>query len=348
MKRDSRKLSSAEQLLQRQNAVNMFFEEGYSKTDIALALGASRQNVCRWCDLYEEGGPDALQLGRRGRRPGEQAKLSWTQCGNIVTIIREKTPDQLRMPFVLWTAAAVRDLIQRKFKITFHIRTVRKYLKKWGFTPQKPIKKAWQQSGPAVKRWLEDEYPAIAKQAKDEGATIYWVDEVGATNQVNAHRGYAPKGETPELKKSGKKYRINMISAVTNKGELRFMCYTATMTQSKFILFLSKLVKTTEGPVVVITDNLPVHHGKRVKSWVEEQPNLRLEFIPGYSPELNADEYLNRDLKKNVNTRRMPRNLAELKANVISFMRSIQKQPERIMSYFKGRHIAYAGQDSCI
>ena len=170
---------------------------------------------------------------------------------------------------------------------------MRKYLKKWGFTPQKPIKKAWQQSGPAVKRWLEEEYPAIAKQAKNEGATIYWVDEVGATNQVNAQRGYAPKGETPELKKSGKKYRINMISAVTNKGELRFMCYTATMTQSKFILFLSKLVKTTEGPVVVITDNLPVHHGKRVKSWVEEQPNLRLEFIPGYSPELNADEYLN-------------------------------------------------------
>ena len=118
MKRDGRKLSSAEQLLQRQNAVNMFFEEGYSKTDIALALGASRQNVCRWCDLYEEGGPEALQLGRRGRRPGEQAKLSWTQCGNIVTIIREKTPDQLRMPFVLWTAAAVRDLIHRKFVTT--------------------------------------------------------------------------------------------------------------------------------------------------------------------------------------------------------------------------------------
>ena len=136
VKRDGRKLSSAEQLLQRQNAVNMFFEEGYSKTDIALALGASRQNVCRWCDLYEEGGPDALQLGRRGRRPGEQAKLSWTQCGNVVTIIREKTPDQLRMPFVLWTAAAVRDLIQRKFKITFHIRTVRKYLKRWS-SPKK-------------------------------------------------------------------------------------------------------------------------------------------------------------------------------------------------------------------
>jgi transposase len=313
MKRDGRKLSSAEQLLQRQNAVNMFFEEGYTKTAIASALGASRNNVSRWCALYEAGGMEALGLGRRGRRPNEQAKLSWAQCGNIVRTIQDRTPDQLRMPFALWTAAAVRDLIHARFQVTLHIRTARKYLKKWGFTPQKPVKKSWQQSDPAVRRWLEEDYPEISRAAKRKGATIYWVDEVGATNQVNAQRGYAPKGETPELRKSGKKYRVNMVSAVTNKGELRFMCYTATMTQSKFILFLSKLLKSTDGPVVAITDNLPVHHGKRVKAWVAQQPGLELEFIPSYSPELNADEYLNRDLKKNVNARRMPRNLSEMK-----------------------------------
>jgi len=321
----------------------MFFEEGYTKTDISVALGVSRQNVNRWCNLYEEGGLEALKLGRRGRRPWEQAKLTWIQCGNLVTIIRDNTPDQLRMPFVLWTAAAVRDLINTKFGIMLPVRTVRKYLFKWGFTPQKPVKKAWQQSDPAVKKWLENAYPDIARRAKDQGATIYWVDEVGATNQANSQRGYALKGKTPELKHSGKKYRINMISAVTNKGEMRFMCYTSTMTQSKFILFLSKVSESTDGPVVVITDNLPVHHGKRVKHWVSTQEGtLVLEFIPSYSPELNADEYLNRDLKKNVNAKRMPKNLTELKANVISFMRSIQKQPARIIKYFSGKHIAYA------
>lgn len=343
MKRDGRKLSSAQQLLQRQNAVRMFFEEGLTKTQIAQLLGVSRPNVNKWCNLYEEGGEEALELGRRGRRPGEQAKLSWTQCGNIVSIIRDNTPDQIQMPFVLWTAAAVRDLIITKFGVTFHIRTVRKYLKKWGFTPQKPIKKAWQQNNLAVKRWLEQEYPEIAKKAKKQGATIYWVDEVGATNQANSQRGYAPKGKTPELQKSGKKYRINMISAVSNKGEVRFMCYTSSMTQLKFILFLSKLMKSTDTPVVVITDNLSVHHGKRVKKWVSDREDLELKFIPSYSPELNADEYLNRDLKKNVNAKRMPKNLSELKENVISFMRSIQKQPSRVMSYFLGRHIKYAG-----
>ena len=211
-----------------------------------------------------------------------------------------------------------------------------------GFTPQKPVKKPWQQSNPAVKKWLKEEYPAIAKRARSQKATIYWVDEVGATNQVNSERGYAPRGQTPELRKSGRKFRINMISAVTNKGALRFMCYTSTMTQSKFILFLSKLAASTDGPVIAITDNLSVHHGKRVRAWVEKQEDFTLEFIPSYSPELNPDEYLNRDLKRNVNARRMPRNLSELKENVMSFMLSIQKQPARIMSYFNSRHITYA------
>ena len=134
-----------------------------------------------------------------------------------------------------------------------------------------------------------------------------------------------------------------MISGVTNKGQVRFMCYTARMTQLKFILFLSKLIKTNNGPVIVITDNLSVHHGKRVVAWIEEhKAEIELEFIPSYSPELNADEYLNRDLKKNVNSKKAPGTVAELKANISSFMHSIQKQPERVMKYFTGKHIKYA------
>ena len=134
-----------------------------------------------------------------------------------------------------------------------------------------------------------------------------------------------------------------MISAVTNRGQLRFMCYTSSMTQSKFILFLARLVQSSDVPVIVITDNLSVHHGKRVAAWVKEhEEEIELEFIPSYSPELNADEYLNRDLKKNVNATKTPRTTAELKANIISFMRSLQKQSERVMKYFTGKHIKYA------
>jgi transposase len=321
----------------------MVHEQGFTKLEAALALGVTRQNVGRWCRLYEDGGYEALKLGRRGRRPEEQAKLQGWQCGVIVRLITDNTPDQLRMPFVLWTAVAVRDLISEKYDITLAVRTVRRYLQKWGFTPQKPIRKAWQQNSAAVEKWLEEQYPEIAKRAKAKGATIYWVDETGVTNHANSQRGYSPTGKTPVLKQNGAKRKVNMISGVTNKGQVRFMCYTARMTQLKFILFLSKLIKSNNGPVIVITDNLSVHHGKRVVAWVKEHKGeIELEFIPSYSPELNADEYLNRDLKKNVNSKKAPGTVAELKANISSFMYSIQKQPERVMKYFTGKHIKYA------
>jgi transposase len=321
----------------------MVCEQGFSKLEAALAHGVTRQAVGKWVNLYNEGGWEALKLGRRGRKPGEQSKLKPHQCATIVSLITDRTPDQLKMPFVLWTAAAVRDLVEDRFGILMPVRSIRRYLQKWEFTPQKPIRKAWQQNSEAVRIWLEETYPKIAERAKEKGAAIYWVDETGVTNQANSQKGYAPKGKTPILRQNGTKRRVNMISGVTNRGEVRFMCYTATMTQSKFILFLSKLMKSTDGPVIVITDNLSVHHGKNVKAWVAKQKGeIELEFIPSYSPELNADEYLNRDLKKNVNSKKTPGTVSELKANVISFMRSLQKQPGRVIKYFTSRHIKYA------
>ena len=299
MKRDARKLSSQEQLLLRQSVVRMVWEEGFTKAEAKRALGLSMHAVVKAVKLYEEGGWEALELGRRGRRKGEQAKLQESQCANIIESITDHTPDQLKLPFVLWTAAAVRDLVKERFGVLLPVRTMRKYLRRWQFTPQKPLRKAWQQSSAEVERWLQESYPAIAKRAKARKATLYWVDETGITNQANSQRGYAPTGQTPVLRQSGTKRKLNLISGVTNKGEVRFMCYTATMTQLKFILFLSKLLKSTDGPVVVITDNLRVHHGKKVANWVKAQGGkIELEFIPSYSPELNADEYLNRDLKK--------------------------------------------------
>lgn len=342
-KRDARKLSTEAQFEIRVCAVRMVCNEGFGKLEAADALGVTRQNVGRWVKLYEEGGMTALELGRRGRRAGEKMKLSGWQCAVVVNLIRDNTPDQLKLPFVLWTAAAVRDLISDRFAITLPLRSMRRYLKRWGFTPQKPVRKAHRQNSESVRKWLEEEYPRIAKRAKQRGAEIYWVDETGITNHANSQRGYAPSGKTPELRQEGTTRKINMISGVSNRGSVRFMCYTSTMTQAKFILFLGRLAQSVDGPVIVITDNLRVHHGKKVAAWIENtQYDIELEFIPGYSPELNPDEYLNRDLKKNVNARRMPSTTSELKANVISFMRSIQKQADRVLKYFSSRHVAYA------
>lgn len=324
------------------SAVRMVFEQSYTQRKAAEALGVSRQEVNSWCRKYEKRGWDALKARRRGRRPGEQSKLSGWQCASIVRIITDRMPDQLKLPFVLWTRAAVRDLIADRYGITLSLAAISNYLRKWGFTAQRPVRKAYEQNQRAVTEWIEKDYPAVAARARKEGATIFWADEGKVTNEVHAGKSFAPRGRTPVVRESAKKIKLNHISAVTNRGEMRFMTYTSTMTQAKFILFLARLVESHERKVYLISDNLRVHHGKKVKAWTAERKELiELFHIPSYSPELNPDEYLNRDLKTNVHGKRAPRTFAELKANVISFMRFLQKTPGRVMKYFASPKVAY-------
>ena len=342
MKTDARSLSSEQQKLLRIKAVDMVFQHGMSRRRVAKVLGVSRAHVAKWCRAYEEGGYPALELGRRGRRPGEQAALKPWQCATIVNLITDRTPDQLKMPFVLWTRAAVRDLIHERFSIMLAIRTVGDYLKRWGLTPQKPVERAYERNPKAIAKWLEEEYPKIQRQAKQEGATILWGDETNVQNHANHGRSYSPAGETPVVQKRGKKLKINMISAVSNKGEVRFMTYTGKMNQKRFIDFLQRLCKSGKK-ILLIVDNLSVHHGKEVKRWLADNLEpVELFFLPSYSPDLNPDEYLNRDLKANVNAKSTPRTSVELKGNVISFMRRLQKTPARVIKYFQSRHIKYA------
>lgn len=314
-----------------------------SKRKVANLLGVSRTHVGKWCRLYEQGGYAALEIGKRGRRPDEQLRLQPWQCAVIVNLIRDRMPDQLKMPFVLWTRAAVRDLIAERFGITLAVRTVGDYLARWGMTPQKPVERAYQRNPKAIQKWLEEDFPKLKEQAKKDGATILWADETGIQNTANCGRSYAPPGQTPTVRVDGKRLKINMISAVGNRGDVRFMLYEGKMNQGRFIQFLQRVVASFDQKVVLIVDNLRVHHGKLVKAWVEKNADsIELYFIPSYSPELNPDEYLNRDLKKNVNSRTTPRTQAELKANVLSFMRMLQKIPARVKLYFSSRHIEYA------
>jgi len=342
-KDDARSITSEEQHLLRIRGVDMVFKQGFSKRAAAKALGVSRQHLTKWCQSFEEGGYEALKLGRRGRRPVESRLLKPHQCASIVKTIKDKTPDQIKMPFVLWERVAVRELIARRFGITLALRTITDYLKRWGMTAQRPVERAYERSDKAVSKWLEEEYPAIKARALKEGATILWSDETGVQNSANNGRSFSPKGKTPVTRKQGKPLRTNMISAISNKGKVRFMIYDGKMNQQMFIKFLERLIKTSCKKIFLIVDNLKVHHGKLVKQWVDTRSDLiEIFYIPSYSPELNPDEYLNRDLKKNVNRSTVPRNKDDLKANLLSFMRMIQKTPQRVVKYFSSSYIKYA------
>lgn len=342
MSQKSPRGSKEQQEIIRKKAFNLF-SKNWKNKDIIKALGVSHGAVSNWRKKYKELGKNAFKNQTRGVKSGTKGLLTPKQEKLIQKLIIDKEPNQLKLPFILWTRDAVRQLIEHELKIKIATRTVGTYLKKWGFTAQRPIKRAYRRNDKKVEKWLKDEYPSIKKQAKKEGAEIHWGDETGCVSLPVNIKGYAPKGETPVLRHPTTKFRINMISTLTNQGKVRFMIYEEKMTAELFIKFLKKLIKDSQRTIYLILDNLKVHRAYKVKAWAEEnEDKIKLFYLPPYCPDLNPDEYLNCDLKTNANKKSIPKNKDELKKNTIGFMRSIQKQPERVKKYFLHESINYA------
>jgi len=212
--------------------------------------------------------------------------LSKEQEKRIQKAIVDKEPDQLKLPFALWTRIAVQQLIKELFGINMPIRTVGEYLKRWGYTPQKPLRRAYEQNAKAVKKWLDEQYPAIVKKAKAEKAEIHWGDETGLCNDSQHGRSYVPRGQTPAIRLPAKRERINLIFSITNQGKVRFMLYRNTMNAQTLIKFLKRLIKDVDQEVFLILDDLRVHHSKLVKEWLKDhEDQIELLFLPSYSPE---------------------------------------------------------------
>ncbi|TCL52961.1 transposase, partial [Hydrogenispora ethanolica] len=223
------------------------------------------------------------------------------------------------------------------------IRTITDYLKRWGFTFQKPAKQAYEQRPEAVQKWLDEEYPAIKERAKHEKAEIYWGDETGIQNDAYQAKGFAPKGKTPIIKLNVNKSRVNMISAISNRGLVRFMLYEDTMTAERLIQFMFRLIKDANRKVYLILDNLRTHHSKNVKQWLEKNKDkIEVFYLPSYSPELNPDEYLNGDLKRRVHSGIPARTLKDLKKKTRSFMKTLQRRSYHVKNYFKHDRVSYA------
>lgn len=342
MSRDARSLPQPAQEELRRTAIRLV-GEGRSQVEVAGLLAVTRQAVGKWVAAHRRGGERALAAGRRGRRPGH-TKLTEAQQQKIARLIVGNNPDQLKLPGFLWTRALVRDLIAQRLGIELGEDTVGRYLRAWGFSPQKPMRRAYEQSDEAVRRWLEVTYPEIVRQARAERAEILWEDESGLRSDHTAGRTWAPVGQTPVTKGTGKRFKANMIAAISNTGTLRFRIFEQRFTGPVFLDFLKRLVRDAKGrKIMLILDGHPAHRARIVNDWVTANPTLiELHFLPGYSPELNPAECLNQDVKTNALGKRRPRNLTELKDGVRSFLRSRQRQPARVARYFHERHVTYA------
>jgi len=341
-KTDARKLKPEVQQELRKQAIRLR-KTGMKQKPIAEILGVYPTTVSKWCRAYKKEGVKAIRAKKRGRPSGSCRSLTAEQEKQIQKAIVDKEPDQLKLPFALWTRIAVQQLIKHLYSIEMPIRTVGEYLKRWGYTPQKPLRRAYEQNPKAVKKWLDEQYPAIVGRAKTEQAEIHWGDETGLCNNSQHGRSYAPRGKTPAIRLPAKKERINLISSITNQGKVRFMLYRNTMNAKTLIKFLKRLIKDVGQKVYLILDNLRVHHGKVVKQWLEEhKEQIELFFLPSYSPELNPDEYLNCDLKAGVHSGVPARSKGQLSKKAISHLRMLQKKPKRVKKYFKHPKIAYA------
>lgn len=303
--------------------------------EIAEVTGLSINTVYITIRKYKVKGMQGLKPQKRGVKSGETRTLSTKQEKEIIKMITEKNPDQLRLKCSLWTRNAVQELIREHYGITMPIRTVGEYLKRWGFTVQRPMKQAMNQKPEQVQEWLKNTYPSIHNSAKMEGAEIFWGDETAIQNESNYARGYAPKGKTPILKVQTVKMHINMISAISNRGKVHFMFSQESINSEKLIDFMERLIKDTGHKIYLILDNLRAHHSKAVIGWIDEhKEQIALFYLPPYSPEYNPDEYLNHDLKQSIGHREMVKDKEELQSRADEFMDGLASSSDHVKSYF--------------
>ncbi len=341
-KLDFRMLSSHERFTIRKRGIHLI-NGGKKQVEVAEIFGIRTATVNSWVKSYKESGVKGLKDRKRGVSSETCKLLNSKQEKQVQNMIIDTMPDQLQLPYGLWTRKAVKELVLRELGIELAINTMGDYLRKWGFSPQKPKKRAYEQNDKAVQKWLQEEYPAIVEQAKQEQGVIHWGDETGSRNSNNHGRSYAPKGKTPVKLGMAKRFSVNMISTVTNQGKVEFMVYSGTMNSDRFIEFIQQLIKNKKQKIFLILDNLRVHHSNKVKGWIKENiDKIELFYLPSYSPEKNPDEYLNCDLKYGLSDITAAKNEKELSKNIENHMLMLQRNPKRVKKYFKHKDIKYA------
>jgi transposase len=323
-------------------------QNGFTIKQIQTATGCSRQSVYKlWGKLYankkavEPG--DIIKVKRRGIKPGERRSLTTGQENTVRRILVEKYPDQLKFDFALWTREGVQKLIKINFDIEMPLSTVGTYLRRWNFTPQKPVAYAYERDGLKVAEWLENTYPAIKKRAKRAKADIYWGDETTVKARDVRGRGYAPKGKTPVVNRTEKHENVGMISAITNRGKVSWKLYDGSINSGRVLEFVKQLIKYRRRKIFLILDNAKTHHSRMLREWLKDKEDrIEIFYLPPYSPDLNPDEHINSDVKYGVGSKKPKRKKAELRSCTNDHMLMLNNSPDRIMSYFRDPAIKYA------
>jgi transposase len=339
---DMRSLAPAAQEERRRQVVGLR-ESGLTYKAIGQVVGLTRNGVFDICKRYRTQGMEGLQSGPRGPAPGTGRLLTAAQEAEIRQLICDDTPDGYGLPFALWSRRAVAMLIEQRCGVCLAVRTMGTYLARWNFTPQKPLRRAYEQDPDEVRHWLKKTYPAIQAKARRQKGQIFWGDETGLRSDDVRGRSYAPRGKTPIVRPSQKRANVGVISAVSNQGELRWMVLHGAITAPVLIVFLQRLIRDAGCKVFLILDRLRVHRARIVMDWLAgHTAQIEVFYLPAYSPELNPNEGINGDLKQAATRKPPARTPQELKRNVIDHMRKLSTSPKRVRRFFQHPTFRYA------
>jgi len=341
---DFRTLSKSAQAEVRRRAIYSYLSAGRKgKVKLAKFYQVTYNTFAKWIANYDAIGEKSFADDKRGAAEFQNSSLTKKQLNWLKKQLVDKTPEQLKFTFALWTRKLVADLIFRRFGIKVDVSTAGEYLRKFGMTPQKPVLKSYKQQPERVRAWLDEEYPKLVLRSKEEKCLIFWGDETAIKSQDQVGRGYSLKGIKPVQKQAGYRFKVNMVSAINNSGNSRFMLFKDKMDGKKFIEFLRRLIKGQKTKIILIVDNATWHKSAAVKDWVEKNKDkIEIVHLPTYTPELNPDEYLNNALKQKLNHRQKattPKNLTE---SVTSIMKSMQSSKRSIKNLFKHEKVKYA------
>jgi transposase len=333
---DPRSVSTESLNLWRLLAVRAVVDFEMSQAAAAAQYGVSSNTMSQWVSLYREQGEGGLAVQSQGRPEGSGRALSSEQEHEMRRLVVDSLPCDHDIPSATWTRQAVAELMAKRMGVELTLQGVGQYLRRWGLTPQKPARQAREQDPEEVREFVEQTLPAVKEQAEPEEAQLHFVDEVGVKTSDQIGTSYAPKGDTPVQEVPKTHIEQDVISSVTPEGDLLYWAFPGTMKAEKFISFLEHLVSQASGKIIVFTDRHPAHEAQAVEEWLEgRESQIELEWLPRYSPEYNADEFLNNDLKQVLKNEPMPQSTSAFRETICGILDWIALMPDRVKGYFE-------------
>ena len=336
-KRDARSLDHGTLEEMRRMAVRAVLR-GETQRAVARRLEVGYQSVCKWCAAYRDGGDEALASRKA---PGPEPKLSERQVEQLRRVIVGKNPQQLNFGPALWTLQIIGQLVESKFKVVLHNTTIWRMLHRIGITPQQPTRRAFQRDDEECRQWMECEFPKVVERAKRKQAVLLFADETGVHEDHAVGTTWGERGNTPVVRVSGARRRINVISAISPRGRIWFRCFKGTLTATRYVEFLTALLQDVRGYIVLIQDGHPAHTAAATRRFLRKRANrIEVHQLPAYAPDLNPDEHVWSYVKGTFRSEPIAKG-EDFDSRVEATMVGVASVPALVRSFFGHPAVAY-------